>query len=461
MNISKEITRLEHSNVKLTLTIPKEDVLSEYDALISEYSKSLQLPGFRKGKVPRDVLIRKFGDALKQDAMGKIIEKGMIETLENESFSKEDHPLPYSTPEIEKEPKLDLENDLQFSVIYDVMPKLTVEKWEGFEVEAPEVSIDDEDINRELETIRERNAFVLDKDDDEKAANNDVVTVNYCELDEDDNVIEGTARENFAFTLGSGHNYYKFDEEVLGMKKGESKDFEKTYPEDFEIEDLKGKTKKLRLDLTALKLKRLPDLDDDLAQDVDEKFETLEDLKNNIRERLSKSLEERLRSIKISNLLEKMMENAPVVIPESMVRLELDSRWRNLARRFNMDSEGLFKMMGQGASGAEGAQNIQGILDQWRPDTIRALHSRLIVETLMEDLKLEATDKDVEEEIEKIAASDGVPVEDVSEYYKEESVRNYLKEDIKERRLFDMLLEKNTIKPGNKSNYVDLMANND
>ena len=391
---------------------------------------------------------------MKQDALGRIIEKSVGETFKDESFTKENRPLPYSTPEVQEEPMLDLENDLQFSVIYDVMPSLTVEKWEGIEVEAPDVTIDDEDIDRELEVIRDRNAFVLDKNEDETALNDDVVTVNYCELDDNGAIIEESKREDFVFTLGSGHNIYKFDDEIIGMKAGESKDFQKTYPDDFENDDLKGKTKHIRLSLTALKLRKLPELDDDLAQDVDEKFQTLEDLKNNIRERLSGSLETRLQDIKISKLLEKIMEDTPVIIPESMVRVELDSRWRNLARRFNTDSDGLLRTMGQNG------HDVQAVLDQWRPDVIKALHSRLIVENLIGVLSLNVDDEDVDKEIEGIAASEGVPIDEVKNYYKEEAVRSYLKEDIKERRLFKILIEKNIIKPGNKTKYVDLMANN-
>jgi trigger factor len=326
---------------------------------------------------------------------------------------------------------------------------------EGLEAEIPDVSVTDEDINRELEGIRERNAIVLDKNDDENAVNDDVVTVNFSEIGDNGEVFAETEREDFVFTLGSGYNLYEFDDEMIGMKKGETKELEKSYPEDHTNKDLAGKTKKLKVTLTALKQKKLPELDDDLAQDVDVKFETLEDLKNNIRERLSGNLEQKLREIKINLLLKMIMEITPVVIPESMVRLELDSRWRNLARRFNTDSEGLMGIMGQGA------QNIQAILDQWRPDVVRALHSRLIVETLMNKLKLETTDEDLEKKFDDIAGSDEGVKEEIRERYTKEGMVEYLKEDIKEQKLFDILFEKNTIKPGNKANYVDLMAKND
>ena len=453
MTVTKEITRLEKSSVKLNITVAKDDVRSEYDALLSEYTKSIQLPGFRKGKVPRDVLVRKFADALKGEALGKIIEKSLGELFDDENFPREERPLPYSTPRVDEEPKLDTESDLRFSVIYDVLPAVKVEKWEGIEIEVPDVSVSDEDLARELETMRDRNSIVLDKDEEEAAASGDVVTVDYWELDDSGTALAGSERKDFSFTLGSGLNAYKFDDEITGMKKGETKEFTKTYPEDFEEKTLAGKTKKIRLALTALKEKQLPDLDDDLAQDVDEKYETLDDLKNGIRERLENELENRLRNMKLNNILEKIMENTPVEIPESMLRMELDSRWRNLARRFNTDSNGLYKIMGNSPEQAE------SIIESWKPDAVKALHSRLIVETLIEELKLEASDDEVEDEIDRIVdLENDDKEEEIRKYYEEEMAREYLKEDIKEKKFFDLLLEKSVIKAGEKVGYLELAS---
>jgi len=450
VNLTKDIQRLEKSSVKLTVTIGKDDVRSEYDELLASYSKTIQIPGFRKGKVPRDVLVRKFGDALKGEAVGKIVEKALEEVFGDEALTRETKPLPYSTPRLDEAPKPDLENDLKFSVVYDVLPEVKVEKWQGFEVEIPDVSIGEEDINRELEAIRERNSFVLDKNDGESAESGDVLTVDYCELDDAGEIFADSKREDFTFTLGSSNNIYQFDDEVTGMKKGETKDFLKTYPEDHK--DYPGKTKKLKVTLTALKTKKLPELDDDLAQDVDEKYKTLEDLKNSIRDRLNKDLEQRLRDAKINKLLEKIMEHTPVEIPESMMRIELDSRWRNFARRFNTDTNGLYKMIGN--------EQAESIIEEWKPEAARALHSRLIVETLIEEQKIDASDEEVEKELERQAKESDTSIEDIKKYYEEGQLMEYVKEEIKEHKFFDMLLEKNTIKSGEKKRYIDLAWNN-
>jgi len=452
VTIKKEITRLEKSRVNLSINIGKDDVLSEYNELLATYSKTIQLPGFRKGKVPQGVLINKFGDALKDEALGKIIEKAVENVLSDEAFPRDSRPLPYATPQVQDEPKLDLEKDLQFSVIYDVLPQVKVEKWQGLEVEYPDVAIEEEDIGRELESIRDRNSIVIDKSEGEGAAKGDVVTVDYWELDDEGNPLEHGARKDFSYTLGSGYNAYKFDEEITGMKKGETREFSKTYGED--DKELSGKTIKLKVSLSSLKIKKLPDLDDELAQDVDEKFKTLDDLKNSIRERLVKDLERRIKDTKINNLLEKMIENTPVEIPESMLKMELDARWRNLARQLNTDVNGLYKILGNSP------ERTESIIDSWKGDATRALHSRLIVETLIEELKLEASDEEVEKEHERMASESGASIEEVKKYYESGQMREYLKDDIKERKLFDMFLEKNTIKAGKKQKYMDLISKN-
>jgi trigger factor len=454
VTVNKELTALEHSSVKLTLTVTKDDVRSKYDEILNKYTKTVQIPGFRKGKAPRDVLIRKFGEALNLEVMGTVVEKSLEQVFSDESLSREERPLPYSSPELQGEPKLDPEQDLNFSVVYDVLPKVTVGKWKGLEAEAPEVELTEDDINRELEQVRERNAIVLDRDDDAAAEKGDVITVSYCELGEDGTPLPNSERQDFVFTLGTGYNIYKFDDEVLGMKKGETKEIVKTYPAEESDSALAGRTLRLRVSLTALKERKLPDLDDDLAQDVDEKYQTLEDLKNHIRKNLSENLEHRLRDIKISGLLEKILADTPIEVPESMIRIELESRWRSLARRFNTTAEQLMETM---AKNNEAVENIQ---NGWRPDAVKALQSRLIVETLMENLKLEAGDEEVTGEIERLAAEDATMAEDIRKYYQQEEALAYLKEDIKERKLFDILLAENTIKPGKKENYLDLMSNN-
>ncbi|MCL2213568.1 MAG: trigger factor [Treponema sp.] len=448
MAINKEIKRLEKSNVQLNITIPKEDVRNQYNDMLNEYSKTLQLPGFRKGKVPKEVLERKFAEALKGDATSRIMESALQEVFKEESMPRNEKPLPYSTPELQGEPVLDFDQDLQFSVVYDVLPEVKIGQWRGLNAEYSYAEVEKSDIERELEEIRERNSVVMDRDDEAGAVNGDVVTIDYIVFEEDGETHSNNQRNDFAFTLGAGTNAFKFDDNIIGMKKDETKVFEKKFEDDFFETALAGKTRKIQITLTALKEKKLPDLDDDLAQDVDEKFKTLDDLKNNIKERLEKQLEFRLKDIKTNALLSKIMENTPVVVPESMIRTEIDGRMRRLARYYNTSTENIQQMMSIGEKENE-----------WRDAAQKSLHSRLIIETLMEEQNIEVTDGDVEKEFESIAAANGADIEEVKKHYDDNAVI-YLKEDIKEKKITDMLIAENNLKPGKKENYLDFMSDN-
>ena len=148
MKVTKEIEKLENSAVKLTNTIDKKDVSAGYDETLTKYSKNLQLPGFRKGKVPVSVLERKYGDALKNDAVSEIVEKALGDIFEEMDKNKsDDRPLPYSQPTIDDIPLLDTTKDLTFAVKYDVFPKVEVKNFDGIEINVPEVHITDFDLN--------------------------------------------------------------------------------------------------------------------------------------------------------------------------------------------------------------------------------------------------------------------------------------------------------------------------
>jgi trigger factor len=446
--VTKEIKRLEKSNVSLSVTIPKEEVRSQYNEMISEYTKNMQLPGFRKGKVPREVLERKFGEALKDDALGRILEKSLHEIFEDENLPRSEKPLPYSAPELQDKPVLDFDSELQFTVTYDVLPDIKIGQWKGLKIDYPYAEVENKDIDKELEEIRDRNSSVMDRDDSASVKKGDVVTIDYQFFEENGDKLPDMQRKDFAFTVGSGTNVYKFDDDVIGMKKGETKEFIKKFEKDHFDKALADSSKKIQVTLTALKEKILPALDDDLAQDVDEKFKTLDDLKNSIKERLSKNLEVRLRDKKLNALLKKIMENTPVTIPESMITAEVEGRWRKLARYYNTDPQTIAQMMS--GSGKD---------KEWREEAEKALHSRLIIETLMEQEKIEVSDEDVDKEFGSIAAVNGVEIDEVKKHYDEQAVF-YLKEDIKEKKMTDMMFAENNLKQGKKENYLDFMTDN-
>ena len=447
MKLNKEFTKLEKSAVKLTVTVEKSDVQETYKTILDKYVKNAQIPGFRKGHVPAAVLERKFSDALKQDALSEIIDKSLNEVFENE---KENRPLPYAQPVMEQFPELNLDSDLSYTVTFDVFPKIEVKDFSGITVKEPQVEITDKDIERELTSIQERNAVVMDKKDSETVAKDDIVTINYSELDENDKEIEGSKREGFVFTVGTGENIYKIDDEIIGMKKNETKQITKTYSKDEKDADLAGKTKKISVTVTSLKIRNLPALDDELAQDVNEKFKTLEDLKNDIKRSLETAKNRKISELKNNSLLSQLVEKNPFDIPVSMLQAELDGRWRMMAQQFQTTPEQLEKMVT--ASG----QTKETMLEQWTGDSEKMLKSRIIVDSLIREKNISVTPEEIEEQYAKIAQEGGISVDEVKKHYSDPRTKEYLIDDTKENKLYDEIYKTVKVSKGDKVNFEEL-----
>ena len=447
MNVTKNIKKIEHSAVELTVTIPQADVAGEYRQLLAKYAKSVQIPGFRKGHVPTNILERKFGESLKGEAVADVIEKALGEIFEEEGFQQ---PLPYSQPSLKESPDLNIDKDLTFTVVYDVMPEVADINMDGIEVEVPSVTVGEAELKEELKAIQERNALVVDKKDDDAAAKDDIATIKYCELDKDGKTVAGTEREDYVFTIGAGQTIFEIDDDVIGMKKGETKEVTKKYKKDHPNEELAGQTKKIKVTLTALKLRNLPELDDELAQDVNEKFKTLDDLKADIKKNLNSALENRLNEIKTTALIEKLVEKNPIDLPASMCEAELNSRWRMMARQFQTTTEQLEKII------TSSGQTKDQMLSEWKPDVEKALKGRIIIEKLLKDKNITVADTEVEAEYEKIAENASISVEEVKKHYADAQSKEYLVDDLKEQKLYKELFEKIKVKKGEKKAFADL-----
>jgi trigger factor len=452
MPMKKEMTRLENSAVRLDVTVPKDDFRAAYDKAVDEIARTIQIPGFRKGKVPRSVVERKLGAALHEDVLNGFVGETVKGIFEDEAFPKENMPLAYSEPEIVGDfPKFDLENDLQFAVKWDVVPQVTVETWKGFTAEIPDVEFGEADLARELDRIRERNAIVKDRPPEEAARPGDVVTVNYVVLDDEGGEIAATARQGFVFTIGSYTDWYRFDDDVAGMKVGETKTIAKNFPEDYETADLAGKSKNISVTVTAIKEKLLPDLDDDLAQDVHEEFQTLDDLKRYVREECARSLEARLVKKKFSVVMEKIIEKNPVEVPESMVRYETNRRIRQLAQDMGVAEDKIEETV------RNKSHAFRTVVEGQREVIIKSLQASLIIEKLVSDLKIEVTDEDRNADLEAMAKRSGTDVAELKEYYASEDRVVHLNNSIAHKKVRDLLLKENTVLIGAKKSYEAVM----
>ena len=449
MKLTKEFKNLEKSAVDLTVTIAKKDVAETYENTLKNYVKNAQIPGFRKGHVPANVLERKYGDSIKADTLGTLIDQSFDEIFKEET---ENRPLPYAQPTMEKAPELDITKDLTYTVKYDVFPKVEVKDFVGVNVKEPQVTITDDDLSDELKTIQERNATVTEKKDGVVEKDN-IVTINYVEVGEDGKEITDTKREDYVFTVGSGENLYKIDDEVVGMKKDETKEITKNYKKDFENSDLAGKTVKLNVTVKAVKIRDIPALDDDFAQDVNDKYKTLQDMKDDIKKNMELAVSRRVKELKNNSLREQLVEKNKFDIPASMLAAELDGRWRMMAQQFQTTPEQLDKMI------AASGQSKEAMLNEWTGDSEKMLKSRIIVDSLIRARNISVTPEEIEEQYKRIADEGGMTVEEVKKHYEDPRSKEYLIDDTKENKLYDQLYKEVKVSKGDKISFKDLFNN--
>lgn len=448
MIVSKNLENLENSAVKLTVTVAKDTVNEEYQALLKKYSKGAHIKGFRKGKAPASVLEKKFGEAIRGEASMNIMENSLKEAYED----IEKKPLPYSVPELQEESDtdLDLEKDFTYVVKYDTYPEFEVGEYKGLEIEVPACSVLKKDVDKELETLREQNAIVVDKAEG-KVADGDIVNLNYIELDGEGSEVEETRREDFVFTVGSGYNLYKIDKDVIGMAKEEEKVIEKSYPEDFEVSTLAGTEKKLKVKINNIKTKNMPDLDDELAQDISDEYETLDDLKKSIKKRLTEGMNSTLDEKKKEALMDKVLETTEIPVPRAMIDAELEQAWNNFVSRSGMQEDQV-EMILQ----AQGKKK-EDLYKEWEADALRSVKTALVMRKLIEQENIEVSDADMDAELKKQAESADMDIEEAKKYFAENNLSDYLKNDLKNRKLFELLLKDTKVKKGEKISYEELM----
>lgn len=446
----KSIEKVERSAVKLTVTIAGTEVGTAYDELVAKYGKTAQIKGFRKGKVPRDVLERKFGEAFRAETLQDLIEKSISEVFEE----IDEKPLPYARPTLLNE-DLSLEpgTDLTFTVQYDVFPEITLGEYKGLEIEEPQVKITKEDEDRELENLRQQNALVIEKESG-TVAEGDIVTVTMEEVDDNDEPIDGTRREDLVMTIGEAHNLYHIDTELVGLVKDEPRIIEKEYADDFEHTEIAGTKKRVRVVATVIKERDVPDLDDEFAQDINDDFETLQDLRKDVRKRLEETAAARVRSKKIDQLLEQLLASSTIEIPETMAQTDLEANWQNMAQQYRLTPEQLEQLL------AAQGNNKEAILEDWRPAAEERLKRSLITSKLLELENVDVSDEEAEEQIRSDAASRNADAEKILEYYKSQGMLSYVKQDLAEKKLFDAILAECTIKKGPKLKYVDVVEEN-
>ncbi len=443
MIADQKVKELENSAVELTITVKQEALADAYTKVLQKYVKTLQVPGFRKGKAPASVLEQKFGPSMREEGVYTTIDTAVQEALE--AVEEKYKPLPYSQPDLVDEESIatDIDKDLQFAITYDIMPLFELPAYTGLTVEVPEVEISDETVHQEIEKLRDQNAMVIEKD---KAVEiGDIVTLNYVELDSEEKEVAGTERKDFVFTVGSETNFYKMDQDLVGMKKGEVKSIEKSFPEDHEYSEYAGKTITLRLELTQVKVRDVPELDDEFAQDVADEYKTVADLVAGTKEKLAASLERHLKEVKLQAIIDKIFEKLEISIPKTMVDVEVNSSWSRFVSQSGMPEEQVLKFLEfQG-------QTKEDFTAAWRESAEKQIRVQLLMEKIKEKENFTVDENDLEAEVETQLQE--ITDENTKNYYK-----TMIEEDMKIQKAGDFLLENNTLTVGKTVPYEEFMA---
>ena len=412
----------------LTVEVDVETVNAGLDTAFKKVVKQVNVPGFRKGKMPRPLFEKKFGvESLYQDALDVILPEAYANAVEEAGIS------PVDRPEIDIE-KMEKGENLIFTATVTVKPEVKLGDYKGVEVEKFDTTVTDEAVDAELKALQERHAELVVREEGPAEAG-DTAVIDF-EGFTDGEAFEGGAGENYSLELGSNSFIPGFEEQVIGLETGAEKDIEVTFPEEYHAAELAGKPAVFKVKIHEIKTKQLPELDDEFAKDVDDEVETLAELKEKTKAKLEHDKKHEEENFIQNAVIGKAVENAQIDLPEVMVASEVDRMMNDFAQRLQQQGLNLdlyFQFSGQDEEALKG---------QMKEEAEGQVRTSLVLEAIAEAEKLEATDEDVDAELTKMAEVYNMEVEAIK---KALGNLDAVKGDLKIKKAIDFLVENRTI----------------
>lgn len=391
--------KLEGNRGELTVVVDAETFDKALDEAFKKVVKQVNIPGFRKGRVPRPIFEQRFGvEALYQDAIDIVLPDAYAKAVEETGIE------PVAAPDVNVE-KIGKGEGVTFKVSVVVKPEVKLGQYKGLEVEKVDTEVTDEDVQKELETLQKRHAELVVKED-EPAENGDTVIIDF-EGFVNGEAFEGGKAENHSLELGSGSFIPGFEEQLVGVKAGEEREINVTFPEEYHAEELAGKEATFKVKVHEVKGLVLPELDDDFAVDVDDEVETLDALKEKIKNRLKSEREHEAKHKVENEVLEKAALNAEMDIPEEMIDNEIDRMVKEFDQR--LQAQGLNLELYKQFSG----QTEEALREQMREDAEKRVRVSLTLEAIVKAENIEVTDEEVNAELEKMAETYNMSVDDL------------------------------------------------
>ena len=426
-----KLEKTENANeVKFEITVEAEKFDNAIKKVYFQSAKYFNIPGFRKGKAPMQIVEKYYGkEIFYEDAFNEVAQGALEEAIAENKLEI------VARPEIDESKQMEKGKDLIFTVVLQTKPEAELGKYKGIEIPKIEYNVTDKDIEHELEHMQEHNSRLVSIED-RPVEKGDIVTIDF-EGFADGKAFEGGKAENYELEIGSNTFIPGFEDQIIGMKLEEEKDVNVKFPKEYFSKDLADKDATFKVKLHEIKKKELPKLDDEFAKDASE-FDTLKELKEDIKKKLEKQNEDRTKYETEEAVVKALCENTKVDIPSGMIEAEVDRMYKDLETRLSYQGaklEQYLKMMGK---------TEEEVKKEYEPQAKEGIKSRLAIEAVIKAEKIEATDKEVEDKLKEMAKSYGK--ENDKEFLKNENVKNYIKESIESEKALEFLIKNAKIK---------------
>lgn len=387
--MSVQVEKLEKSMAKLTIEVSAEEFNAAIDKAYKKNRNRIAMSGFRKGKAPRAMIEKMYGAGIFYEDAANII---IPDAYEN--AAKESELEIVSQPEIAVE-QIEKDKTFIFTATVATKPEVTLGDYKGIEVEKKTAEVTDEELTAEIDRVRESNSRMITVDD-RATQDGDTVVIDFDGY-VDGEQFQGGKAENYTLVLGSHSFIDNFEDQLVGKNIGDEVEVNVTFPEKYQAEELQGKPAVFKVKINEIKVKELPELDDDFAQDVSD-FDTLDEYKNDLKSKLLENKEAALKREKEETVIGKIIDNAQMEIPEPMV----DMQTRQMAQEFaqRIQSQGLSLEQYMQFTG----MTQQKMIDELKPQALKRIQSRLVLEAVVAAENIEISDEDVNKEIEEMAA---------------------------------------------------------
>ena len=424
MNVTAE---KKDQQVVLEVTVPAEDLAKAYDKAAKKVAQKVNIPGFRKGKAPLKVLERAVGkDYILQEAGEAIISETLPKALEEQNIDI------VARPEIE-DMKLELGQDVVYKAAVTPKPEVELGGYKGIQIEKFSTEVSDEDVQQQLVSMLDRQADMVEAEEGAAVENGNFITLDFKGT-VDGVAFQGGESKDYPLEVGSNSFIPGFEEQLVGMKVGEEKDVNVTFPEEYHSEELKGKAAVFACKVNSIKKKVLPALDDEFAKKAST-FQTLDELKADLRQKLEKSAASRAESNKREAALAKVCENAKVDIPAVMIENRVESMIQQMA--LNLESQGMKLEQYLQYAGMD----ITKLRENYKASAENNVKLDLVLEAVAkaEGVKVEA--EDLDKEIEAMAVSYGATPAQVKKIIAEQGRLLDLTNTVLRRKTAQMLVE--------------------